>query len=71
MNARQEWFLDRWDAACRDPELARIPHKVELNEWGKIELTPPAPPLHGRFAFRLAGLLEQSLGEQRASRARC
>jgi Uma2 family endonuclease len=64
MNARQEWLLARWDEACRDPELARLPHKVELNEWGKIELTPPAPPIHGSFAFEVAKLLEQTLGRR-------
>ncbi len=62
MNARQEWLLARWDEACRDPELARLPHKIELNEWGKIELTPPAPPAHGTFAFEIAKFLEASLG---------
>jgi Uma2 family endonuclease len=62
MNARQEWLLAQWDAACKDPELAKLPHKVELNEWGKIELTPPAPPIHGKFEFRIAKLLEHSLG---------
>jgi Uma2 family endonuclease len=62
MNARQEWLLEQWDAACRDPELARLPHKVELNERGKIELTPPAPPIHGSFAFDIATLLERALG---------
>jgi Uma2 family endonuclease len=62
MNARQEWLLAQWDAACRDPDLARLPHKVELNERGKIELTPPAPPIHGSFAFDIATLLERALG---------
>ena len=62
MNARQEWLLSRWEAACQDPELAKLPHKIELNEWGKIELTPPAPPIHGSFAFRVARLLDASLG---------
>lgn len=62
MNARQEWLLSKWDAACRDAEIARLPHKVELNEWGKIELTPPGPPIHGTFSFRAAKLIERSLG---------
>lgn len=35
MNARQEWLLAQWDAACADRELARLPHKIELNEWEK------------------------------------
>ena len=64
MNARQEWLLSRWDEACRDSELARLPHKVELNEWGKIELTPPAPPVHGSFAFEVAKLMERTLGRR-------
>jgi Uma2 family endonuclease len=62
MNARQEWLLERWDAACRDPELAKLSHKVELNEWGKVELTPPAPPIHGSVAFRVAQTLVATLG---------
>jgi Uma2 family endonuclease len=62
MNARQEWLLEQWDAACRDPALAQLPHKVELNEWGKVELTPPAPPIRGSYSFHIAKLLERSLG---------
>jgi len=32
---------DRWQQMLRDPLLADIPGKLELNDWGTIELTPP------------------------------
>jgi Uma2 family endonuclease len=33
-------LIARWDEMCRDPSLQDLPYKVELNTWGKIELTP-------------------------------
>jgi hypothetical protein len=51
MNARQQWLLAQWEAACNGPQLARIRHKVELNAWGKIEFTPPLRRFMGDLDF--------------------
>jgi Uma2 family endonuclease len=31
----------RWQRMLHDPMLADVPGKLELNDWGTIELTPP------------------------------
>jgi hypothetical protein len=37
--ATPEALLARWDELCRDPSLRDLPYKIELNGWGKIEMT--------------------------------
>jgi Uma2 family endonuclease len=37
--ATPEFLIARWDELCRDPALEDLPYKIELNAWGKIELT--------------------------------
>ena len=34
-----EALVLRWDEAQRDPILRNLPYKIELNAWGKIELS--------------------------------
>ena len=38
--SRQE-LRERWQQLARDPLVAAIPFKVELNEKGAIEVSPP------------------------------
>src|SRR5207237_5665262 len=38
--ATPEFLVARWDELCRDPSLRNLPYKIELNAWGKIEMTP-------------------------------
>jgi Uma2 family endonuclease len=38
--ATPEFLIARWDKVCRDPSLQDLPYKIELNAWGKIELSP-------------------------------
>ena len=38
--ATPEALLARWDEMCRDPSLRDLPYKIELNAWGKVEMSP-------------------------------
>jgi Uma2 family endonuclease len=38
--ATPEALLARWDELCRDPSLQDLPYKIELNAWGKVEMSP-------------------------------
>lgn len=54
--ATPEALIARWDDLCRDRSLRNLPYKIELNSWGKIELTPRTNRrgiLVGRLAYEL------------------
>ncbi|MBS1212597.1 MAG: uncharacterized protein H6R26_1214, partial [Proteobacteria bacterium] len=36
----------KWQEVCNDPVLRDLPYKIELNEWGKIVMSP-ASNFHG------------------------
>jgi Uma2 family endonuclease len=38
--ATPEALVARWDELCRDPSLRDLPYKIELNAWGKVEMSP-------------------------------
>lgn len=44
----EEALLLRWDEMLRDPSLQDLPYKIELNSWGKVEMSP-ASNRHGRL----------------------
>jgi Uma2 family endonuclease len=46
----------RWRELCRDPLLRNLPYKIELNKWGKIEMSP-ASNRHGALQGEIIGLL--------------
>jgi Uma2 family endonuclease len=52
----------RWLAMIADPLLADVPGKLELNEKGSIELTPPNNK-HSLYQARIAGELQRLLPE--------
>ena len=49
-----EALIARWDELCRDPSLQDLPYKIELNAWGKIEMSP-ASNRHGRLQMAIGG----------------
>jgi Uma2 family endonuclease len=51
--ATRETLALRWAEVCRDPALRDLPYKIELNAWGKIEMSP-ASNRHARLQGRLA-----------------
>jgi len=58
--ATPEALLARWDELCRDPSLQDLPYKLELNAWGKVEMSPPAVG-HARLQSELAAQLREQL----------
>ncbi|WPL18646.1 hypothetical protein Thiowin_03726 [Thiorhodovibrio winogradskyi] len=49
-----------WSSVIADPVLAELPFKVELNEWGKIEMSP-ATNSHSLLQTAILFLLRQHL----------
>lgn len=57
--ATPEFLIARWEELCRDPSLEDLPYKIELNSWGKVEMSP-ASNRHSR----LQGMITLALGTQ-------
>jgi Uma2 family endonuclease len=58
--ATPEALTLRWIAILNDPALRSLPYKIELNAWGKIEMTP-ASNRHGRLQSLIAAELLRQL----------
>jgi Uma2 family endonuclease len=60
--ASPEALALKWEEVLRDPSLRDLPYKIELNAWGKIELSP-AKVRHARVqGYIAAGLARQLTG---------
>jgi Uma2 family endonuclease len=57
--ASPEALIARWEEALRDPSLQDLPYKIEINAWGKVEMSP-ASNRHGR----LQAFISAELGRQ-------
>ncbi|MCI5161922.1 MAG: Uma2 family endonuclease [Candidatus Electrothrix sp. AX5] len=55
-----------WNQVLEHPSLQNIPFKIELNEWGKIVMTP-ASNLHGNLQVKIAMKLMLLLKEGEVS----
>ncbi|MGH8672714.1 MAG: Uma2 family endonuclease [Burkholderiales bacterium] len=58
--ATPEALAFRWTEVMNDPGLRDLPYKIEINAWGKIEMSPASTRharLRGRIAAELAGQL--------------
>ncbi len=51
----------QWQDVLADKSLQNLPYKIELNERGKIEMSP-ASLIHSRFQGKLAKILGLELG---------
>ena len=49
-----------WDELCRDPSLQDLPYKIEINAWGKVEMSP-ASNRHGRLQIEIGSELKRQL----------
>jgi Uma2 family endonuclease len=58
--ATPEALLSRWGEVLRDPTLQDLPYKIELNAWGKVEMTP-ASNRHGRLQIALGAEFTRQL----------
>lgn len=62
LRAEQTAFnLRRWDEVLADPELRKIPGRVEIDRHGRIIMSPPPTPQHGRLQAEVAALLKKLL----------
>jgi Uma2 family endonuclease len=60
--ATPEALVARWIELCKDPSLLDLPYKIELNAWGKIEMSP-ASNRHGRLQMALGAELMRQLSD--------
>jgi Uma2 family endonuclease len=51
--ATPQALLHRWEELQHDPSLRDLPYKIELNAWGKVEMSP-ASVRHGQLQAALA-----------------
>ena len=58
--ATPEALIARWHEALRDPSLQDLPYKIEINAWGKLEMSP-ASNRHGRLQVEVASELKRQL----------
>src|SRR5689334_18348687 len=58
--ATREALIARWDQVLTDPALRDLPYKIELNSWGKVEMTP-ANNRHGHLRSEIAYELRRQL----------
>ena len=54
----------RWAEICSDPALQDLPYKIELNAWGKIEMSP-ASNRHARLQGRIGCRVGATTGGRR------
>jgi Uma2 family endonuclease len=52
----------RWSEICADPELAKLPGKIESNAHGHILMMPPASGSHSSRQGEIAFILRSTLG---------
>src|SRR6266498_2401290 len=53
--------LRRWAELLADPELAKIAGRIETDRHGRILMSPPPAPRHGRFQLEIGYLLRTLL----------
>jgi Uma2 family endonuclease len=58
--AAPEALIARWREVLTDQSLQDLPYKIELNAWGKVEMTP-ASNRRGRLSGALAADLARQL----------
>ncbi len=53
-----------WSEVLADKSLQDLPYKIELNEWGKIEMSP-ATNVHSFYQVEIIRILLRKKGEVR------
>jgi Uma2 family endonuclease len=54
----------RYRDLCDDPYFANVPGKMEIDLWGRVFMSPPPRPYHGRVQARLSDKLTALGGEK-------
>lgn len=50
-----------WNEILADPDLRKLPHKIEQDEFGRAIMTPPPSPDHGLYDAEIVHLLKRLL----------
>jgi Uma2 family endonuclease len=61
LKSQTNFNLARWSELVADPELARLPNRIETDRHGHIIMSPPPAACHSRRQARIAVLLERLL----------
>jgi Uma2 family endonuclease len=56
-----EFNLRRWEEVLADPTLRKIEGRIETDRFGRINMSPPPAPQHGRNQLAIGSLLKQLL----------
>jgi Uma2 family endonuclease len=62
----QPGAIERWQELLADPELARLPFKIETDRFGRILMSPPPVFDHTRYVAKIIRLLHKLLPEGQA-----
>lgn len=59
---RRAFNMAVWEKVLADPELAKLPYRIESDEYGQLIMSPPPSPEHGRkqseISFQLRKLMQ-------------
>ena len=61
--AQAEFNLRRWEEVVADPELHKIEGRIETDRFGRIIMSPPPAPRHGRYQGIIISDLKKLLPE--------
>jgi Uma2 family endonuclease len=59
--SQTKFNLARWTEILADPELARLPYRIETDRLGRILMSPPLAFRHSRRQFSIGSLLSKLL----------
>jgi Uma2 family endonuclease len=59
--AQAEFNLRRWEEVVADPTLNKIVGRIETDRFGRIIMSPPPAPRHGRYQGIIISLLKNFL----------
>jgi Uma2 family endonuclease len=63
LGTQTSFNLARWKEILADPELAKLPYRIETDQYGRILMSPPPASRHGRRQIKIGALLLQLLPE--------
>lgn len=57
LESQTRFNLARWTDILADPELAKLPYRIETDQYGRILMSPPPASRHGRRQVKIGALL--------------
>ena len=59
--------IARWQELLADPELARLPYRIETDRFGRTIMSPPPAYRHTRYVGKITKLLNKFLPDGQAN----